>query len=62
MERVALVGPNAGHWRLYVCPALAAPSEALGVDVLEADEPTASATAEPRGLPWLQAHGRGQVQ
>jgi hypothetical protein len=48
LERPALVRTDEDRWRLYVCPAAPAPSKHWWIDVLEAADPAALATAEAR--------------
>jgi hypothetical protein len=48
MERPALVRTDDGRWRLYVCSASKPPSKHWWIDLLEADDPSGFATAEPR--------------
>ncbi len=48
LERPALVRTDEGRWRLYVCPAMPAPSKHWWIDLLEADDPADFATAEAR--------------
>lgn len=48
MERPALVRTDDGRWRLYVCSASKPPSKHWWIDLLEADDPAAFATAEAR--------------
>jgi hypothetical protein len=48
MERPSIIRTDDGGWRLYVCSASKPPSKHWWIDLLEADDPAALATAEPR--------------
>jgi len=48
MERPSIIRTDEGGWRLYVCSASKPPSKHWWIDLLEADDPAALATAEPR--------------
>lgn len=48
MERPALARTDAGRWRLYTCAASPAPSKHWWIDLLEADDPSGFADAQPR--------------
>ena len=48
MERPSVVRTDDGRWRLYVCSASRPPSKHWWIDLLEADDPSGFATAEPQ--------------
>jgi hypothetical protein len=59
LEKPALVRTDDGRWRLYVCPAVPAPSKHWWIDVLEADNLEDFASAEARTVfPRRREHRR----